>query len=148
MTETQIKGVPVVINPWPFMKLMSRKRRLMSLAKDTLKPLFVSTEDENGTTKDMSDEEMFGMFEKLLSIFDEKTMEWFINTMLDGVVVGGSDMSDMQQRDLKLAGRSGFFYEICLAVFKENFEDFLELLATHLGLDLKSVLPQKKNEND
>jgi hypothetical protein len=130
--EKKIGDVTVKCEPWGFMALMERKRKLLKLAEGGISNFGKLIGGE--TTEDISVSDVILIIKDIVDTFDEKNLDWFIKTMLEKVTVDGEPMQDMQTMDKYLSGRTTLFYDICLHVLEVNFGDFLE----RIGLKINS----------
>lgn len=132
--EKIIGGKTVMVQPWPFTQLMRLKPKFFKLVKEPLKELFG---DEEGNI------DVVKVITEVVESFDDTQLDWFMDTILSGVTVDNISMANLDERDFILAGQSGLFYSIAGFVLEVNYGDFLDLLKTNMGFDLRTLLTLK-----
>lgn len=127
-----IDGKEVNVKAWGFLTLMPIKRKLLSIVASVAPnsiDLINGVGDESG---DIDTDAIIKTIVSAVEAFDEKTLKWFMKTMLGNVTVDGQDMSKDAIVDEVLRANSLLFYKIVYFVVEVNFGDFFQMLKTRL----------------
>ena len=133
VTNKTIGDEEVSVVPWGFLDLMKTKRKLLELVSglpaesiDLLDML-----DNENDEVNVDPETIVKVVRGIVETLDEKTLQWFIKKMLEGVSFGNNNLNDPQTRDNVLRANSVLFYKIVGFVLEVNFGDFLAHLKTN-----------------
>lgn len=130
--EKTIDGHVVEVQPWGFLTLMPIKRKLLSIIAK-VSPDAVGLLENLDATEDggVDIESAIKTIASIVEAFDEKTLTWFIKTMLKQVRFDDNDMSEDSNVDTLFTGQSLLFYKVVFHVIEVNFGDFFGMLKTH-----------------